>query len=65
MTRKTVFRWGVAACALALAVTGTGVTTAVAAPAATPAGVKHGVAFLVDGVETSWSDADTACTHVA
>lgn len=38
MTRKTVFRWGVAACALALAVTGTGVTTAVAAPAATPAG---------------------------
>ena len=28
--------------------------------AATPAGVKHGVAFLVDGVEKSWSDTDTA-----
>src|ERR1700712_3550972 len=27
---------------------------------ATPAGVKHGVAFLVDGVEQSWSDSDTA-----
>ena len=28
--------------------------------AATPAGVKHGVAFLIDGTEVSWSDTDTA-----
>jgi hypothetical protein len=28
--------------------------------AATPSGVKHGVAFLVDGVEVSWSDNDFA-----
>jgi M6 family metalloprotease-like protein len=28
--------------------------------AATPSGVKHGVAFLVDGAEVSWSDNDFA-----
>lgn len=28
--------------------------------AASPAGVKHGVAFLVDGTEVNWSDNDTA-----
>jgi len=37
MTRRRAFRWGVASCALALAITGTGAASAVAAPAATPA----------------------------